>query len=206
MKGIDLSAQVSQDKLLKRFHYDWRAKDFLTVDFLGIILSTRCVLLLWILMKTETPPPQKKSNNHNSSYYPSLLHITHDISSDGPVVGQRDRNVGGPHGQHNSAWEEKAVSARLAFPPTVWQQVRARSFLISEFRLFYLSFLMMCYPIFLPLVAQKVARSSAEADWRHFKLWPPLSAQVSSESEPGKHQSFKIPLLDPLQRAATVFL
>lgn len=46
------------------------------------------------------------------------------VSSDGPVVGQRDRDVGWPHGQHHSAWEEEAVIAGPAFPPTIWQQVQ----------------------------------------------------------------------------------
>lgn len=51
----------------------------------------------------DRDPPTPIQKIHNSYYYPSLLHITHDISSDGPVVGQRDRNVGGSHGQHYSA-------------------------------------------------------------------------------------------------------
>lgn len=46
------------------------------------------------------------------------------VSSDGPVVGQRDGDVGWPHGQHHSAWEEEAVIAGPAFPPTIWQQVQ----------------------------------------------------------------------------------
>lgn len=46
------------------------------------------------------------------------------VSSDGPVVGQRDRDVGWPHGQHHSAWEEETVIAGPALPPTIWQQVQ----------------------------------------------------------------------------------
>lgn len=45
-------------------------------------------------------------------------------SSDGPVIRQCDRDVGWPHGQHHSAWKEKAVIPRSSFPPTIWQQVR----------------------------------------------------------------------------------
>lgn len=202
VRVIGRSFQVSQDKPVNRFHCNRRAGVwyFLTVDFLGIMLSTGC--LSWILMA------QKKTPNHNSSYYPSLLRvspITHDISSDGPVAGQRDRNVGWPNGQHYSAREKKAVSARFTFPLTIWQQVSAHSFLIvcaDGLRLciqilFYLSFFISVwwctirfFSCLFALVAQKVAQSSAEADWRPFKLWPPLSAQVSSESESGKHQRF----------------
>lgn len=45
------------------------------------------------------------------------------VSSDGPVVGQCDRDVGWPHGQHHSAWEEEAVITGPAVPPTIRQQV-----------------------------------------------------------------------------------
>lgn len=203
VRGIGLSFQVSQDKPVNRFHCKRRAGvwDFLTVDLLGIMLRTGCLSLLWIL-KAQTKP------NRNSSYYPFLLRVspnTHDMSSDGPVAGQRDRNVGWPNGQHYSAREEKAVSARFTFPPTIWQQVRAHSLLIvcaDGLRLcirilFYLSFFILVwwctirfFSCLFALVSQKVAQSSAEADWRPFKLWPPLSAQVSSESESGKHQRF----------------
>lgn len=55
---------------------------------------------------------------------PSLFLHPYLSSSDGPVVGQCDRDVGRPHGQHHSAWEEEAVVAGSAFPPTIWQQVR----------------------------------------------------------------------------------
>lgn len=50
--------------------------------------------------------------------HPSLL------SSGRPVVGQRDWDVGWPHGQHHSAREEEAVVTGSAFPSTIWQQVR----------------------------------------------------------------------------------
>lgn len=179
------------------------------------MLRTRCLWLLQILMKTEIPTHHPHQTNHTTSSYPSLLHVTHDISSDGAFVGERDRNVGWPHGQHYSAGEEEAVSTRLTFPPTIWQQVR-KSFIIDHlcrwarstssdsvlFKVFGLGLMMnpRFFSCLFVVVAQKVARSSAEADWSGFKLWPLLAVQVSSESESGKHQSLKF-LLDLLPRA-----
>lgn len=131
-------AWVSQAKPVKRFQNDRRQS--WGVGFFFPRVSHRRLLLnnaqhtmsLAIVNSHEDrdPTPPTPQTNHTTSSYPSLLHITHDISSDGAVVGQRDRNVGWPHGQHYSAGEEEAVSTRLTFPPTIWQQVRKVSLLI----------------------------------------------------------------------------
>lgn len=135
-------AWVSQGKPVKRFHNDrrqsWGVGFFSRVSHRRLLLNNAQHTMSLAIVNShedrDPPPPHSHSptpqTNHTTSSYPSLLHITHDISSDGAVVGQRDRNVGWPHGQHYSAGEEEAVSARLTFPPTVWQQVRKVSLLI----------------------------------------------------------------------------
>lgn len=52
VKGMELSTRVIQDKPVKRFQrQSWGVRffffqEFLSEDFLGIMLSTRCLLLL----------------------------------------------------------------------------------------------------------------------------------------------------------------
>lgn len=154
--------------------------------------------LAFVNSDRDTPP----KTNGTSSYYPSLLHIIHDISSVGPVVGQCDRNVGWPHGQHYSAREEEAVITRLTFPTAIWQQVRTllRFIICAGLHLWFQIFLLKLFDLglmtyhlgifiylFIFLLFCGCCSEGSmviSLSWRSL-----LSDQVSSESESGKHQS-----------------
>lgn len=89
-------------------------------------LSVLCLSLLLLLPTTSLSfcPPLP-----SIFLLISLFSLYPFLPSDGPVVGQCDWDVGGPHGQHHPAWEEETVIPGPAFPPAIWQQVSNTLFL-----------------------------------------------------------------------------